>query len=423
MNFNEWKEYNLDELCLEITDGSHSSPKTVEQGYPMASVKDMEYSKINLETCRKISKEDYEKLVKGKCKPEINDVLIAKDGSYLKYVNVVKEDIDLVLLSSIAILRPDIGKIDPDFFKYYLVNPVISKRLEQGYVSGSVIRRIVLKDFKKFKIKIPDIIVQKRIARILLDLDKKIETNNEINKKLEEIAEAIFKQWFVDFEFPNEDGKPYKSSGGEMVESELGMIPKGWETKKMEEVCVRINSGGTPSRKKEEYYGGDIPWLKTKELLDNFIFNSEEYITEKGLKESSAKVFPRNTVLMAIYASPTVGKLGIASSDVTFNQAMCGMVTNENMLCYEYLYLFLLKERINLNNLASGSAQQNLSVTTIKNYTILVPNIELIKQFKNVISNAFIKIENNSLENIRLSNIRDSILPKLMSGEIRVPID
>lgn len=423
MSFNEWKEYNLDELCLEITDGSHSSPKTVEQGYSMASVKDMEYSKINLETCRKISKEDYEKLVKGKCKPEINDVLIAKDGSYLKYVNVVKEDIDLVLLSSIAILRPDIRKIDPDFFKYYLVNPIISQKLEQGYVSGSVIRRIVLKDFKKFKIRIPDIIVQKRIARILLDLDKKIEINNKINKKLEEMAQAIFKQWFVDFEFPNEDGKPYKSSGGEMVESELGMIPKGWETKKMEEVCVRINSGGTPSRKKEEYYGGDIPWLKTKELLDNFIFNSEEYITEKGLKESSAKVFPRNTVLMAIYASPTVGKLGIASSDVTFNQAMCGMVTNENMLCYEYLYLFLLKERINLNNLASGSAQQNLSVTTIKNYTILVPNIELIKQFKNVISNAFIKIENNSLENIRLSNIRDSILPKLMSGEIRVPMD
>lgn len=306
-------------------------------------------------------------------------------------------------------------------FMFYMMN--YKKNEIENIAGGSTFKEVSGKTVKEFKIPIPPLDEQKAIAKVLSDLDEKIETNNKINKKLEEMAQAIFKQWFVDFEFTNEDGKPYKSSGGEMVESELGIIPKGWETKKMEEVCVRINSGGTPSRKKEEYYGGDIPWLKTKELLDNFIFNSEEYITEKGLKESSAKVFPRNTVLMAIYASPTVGKLGIASSDVTFNQAMCGMVTNENMLCYEYLYLFLLKERINLNNLASGSAQQNLSVTTIKNYTILVPNIELIKQFKNVISNAFIKIENNSLENIRLSNIRDSILPKLMSGEIRVPMD
>lgn len=321
------------------------------------------------------------------------------------------------------VLREKLGITDNDFIYYLSISPEF-RNVAIKAMNGSSGRQRVQKDvLENSEFLLPPLDEQKAIAKILSDLDEKIETNNKINKKLEEMAQAIFKQWFIDFEFPNEDGKPYKSSGGEMVESELGMIPKGWETKKMEEVCVRINSGGTPSRKKEEYYGGDIPWLKTKELLDNFIFNSEEYITEKGLKESSAKVFPRNTVLMAIYASPTVGKLGIASSDVTFNQAMCGMVTNENMLCYEYLYLFLLKERINLNNLASGSAQQNLSVTTIKNYTILVPNIELIKQFKNVISNAFIKIENNSLENIRLSNIRDSILPKLMSGEIRVPID
>ena len=321
------------------------------------------------------------------------------------------------------VLREKLGITDNDFIYYLSISPEF-RNVAIKAMNGSSGRQRVQKDvLENSEFLLPPLDEQKAIAKILSDLDEKIETNNKINKKLEEMAQAIFKQWFIDFEFPNEDGKPYKSSGGEMVESELGMIPKGWETKKMEEGCVRINSGGTPSRKKEEYYGGDIPWLKTKELLDNFIFNSEEYITEKGLKESSAKVFPRNTVLMAIYASPTVGKLGIASSDVTFNQAMCGMVTNENMLCYEYLYLFLLKERINLNNLASGSAQQNLSVTTIKNYTILVPNIELIKQFKNVISNAFIKIENNSLENIRLSNIRDSILPKLMSGEIRVPID
>lgn len=399
MNFNEWKEYNLDELCLEITDGSHSSPKTVEQGYPMASVKDMEYSKINLETCRKISKEDYEKLVKGKCKPEINDVLIAKDGSYLKYVNVVKEDIDLVLLSSIAILRPDIGKIDPDFFKYYLVNPVISKRLEQGYVSGSVIRRIVLKDFKKFKIKIPDIIVQKRIARILLDLDKKIETNNEINKKLEEIAEAIFKQWFVDFEFPNEDGKPYKSSGGEMVESELGMIPNGWEVIEFMDI-MNISSGKRPTKKNNE---------KTSEFT----------IPLAGASSIMGYVKEYN------YDEPilVIGRVGTHGVVQRFNGKVWASDNTLVITSTYHEFTYQILNRIDYSALNRGSTQPLITQTDIKKQKIVKAKCELLNEYEKITGDIFNTINNNNKEIDKLVLLRDTLLPKLMSGEIRVPVE
>lgn len=417
MNFNEWKEYNLDELCLEITDGSHSSPKTVEQGYPMASVKDMEYSKINLETCRKISKEDYEKLVKGKCKLEINDVLIAKDGSYLKYVNVVKEDIDLVLLSSIAILRPDIRKIDPDFFKYYLVNPVISKRLEQGYVSGSVIRRIVLKDFKKFKIKIPDIIVQKRIARILLDLDKKIEINNKINKKLEEMAQAIFKQWFVDFEFPNEDGKPYKSSGGEMVESELGMIPKGWNSKSLLDIADYLNGLAMQKfRPKDDEKG--IPVLKIKELRQG---KSDENSDLCSLNIDPKYIIHDGDVIFSWSGSLLVdfwcgGKCGL-------NQHLFKVTSSKFEKWFYYLWTKYHLDKFARIAKDKATTMGHIKRADLSNSIVLVPN-EVIMNKANLILNPIIeKIIEARIEERKLSQLRDTLLPKLMSGEIRVPID
>lgn len=417
MNFNEWKEYNLDELCLEITDGSHSSPKTVEQGYPMASVKDMEYSKINLETCRKISKEDYEKLVKGKCKPEINDVLIAKDGSYLKYVNVVKEDIDLVLLSSIAILRPYIRKIDPDFFKYYLVNPVISKRLEQGYVSGSVIRRIVLKDFKKFKIKIPDIIVQKRIARILLDLDKKIEINNKINKKLEEMAQAIFKQWFVDFEFPNEDGKPYKSSGGEMVESELGMIPKGWNSKSLLDIADYLNGLAMQKfRPKDDEKG--IPVLKIKELRQG---KSDENSDLCSLNIDPKYIIHDGDVIFSWSGSLLVdfwcgGKCGL-------NQHLFKVTSSKFEKWFYYLWTKYHLDKFARIAKDKATTMGHIKRADLSNSIVLVPN-EVIMNKANLILNPIIeKIIEARIEERKLSQLRDTLLPKLMSGEIRVPID
>lgn len=302
-------------------------------------------------------------------------------------------------------------------YLYYLLKNYVDVITSKG--SGTVFSSVNKNDVETLKLPFAGDIEQKAIANILSSLDEKIELNNQMNKTLEEMAQALFKRWFVDFEFPNEDGEPYKSSGGEMVDSEFGMIPKGWEVKSIENICKRIGSGGTPSRKKGDYYGDEILWLKTKELSDSFVFDTEEKITLKGLNESSAKLFPKHTVMMAMYGA-TVGKLGIISKELSFNQATCGMVVDETMQCYEYLYLWLLKERENIISLATGSAQQNLSVGVIKAYPIIRPSLKQITDFKKVAKGIFEIVENNQEENRNLNSIRDTLLPKLMSGEIRV---
>lgn len=161
------KQYSIDELCIKVTDGSHFSPKSVSDGFFMPSVKDMETDGFNFTNCKMISKEDYDVLVKNGCKPQIGDVLVAKDGSMLKYVFSIKEDLDIVLLSSIAILRPNQNLIHPEYLVHYLRQESFRKKIIREYSTTGGVPRIVLKNFKKIVITIPSIDKQKEIVRIL----------------------------------------------------------------------------------------------------------------------------------------------------------------------------------------------------------------------------------------------------------------
>jgi len=168
-------------------------------------------------------------------------------------------------------------------------------------------------------------------------------------------------------------------------------------------------------------YNGSINWFSTKELQDNFIFESEKKITELGLKNSSAKFFPKNTVIMAIYAAPTVGRLGILAKESTFNQAAVGFAA-KNEIGYPFIFLLLKHLRDQLNGLANGAAQQNLNVGLVKNFKIIIPDQEILKNFNLIVESVFEKILNNSFQIQTLSAIRDTLLPKLMRGEVRVAV-
>ena len=421
MSFNQWKELKLEELCISITDGSHSSPKSVEKGYPMASVKDMNYFEINLDTCRKISEEDYSKLVKARCKPEKNDILIAKDGSYLKHVHIVKEEKEVVILSSIAILKPNIQKIYPEFLRYYLLSPMAKANLEAGYVSGSAIRRIVLKDFKRFPIYVPTLEEQKAIANTLSSLDEKIELNNQMNETLEEMAQALFKRWFVDFEFPNEEGKPYKSSGGEMVESELGMIPKGWNIEQIGKIS-EIQNGF--AFRADEYVGQGIPVLRTLNIKDgifentNIVFLPEEYKDSKYRKYIFEKF---DCALVMVGAG--IGKIGLILDNTKGglqNQNMWRFRSLNNAIPQLYLNFLVKQARDKSKNWGNGSAREFYRKDSFSKINVLVANYTLLKQFNELILPLYNKISENVVENEVLIQLRDSLLPKLMSGEIRV---
>jgi type I restriction enzyme, S subunit len=195
-----FEQRKLSELCTKITDGSHFSPKEVAEGFPMYSVKDMTQFGFSDTSVKRISEDDYHALVKADCVPRVNDVLIAKDGSVLKHVFSVNSEIKGALLSSIAILRPNLDYVDSDFLVYALQDPELRNEVLSNYVSGSGVPRIVLKDFKNIPIQAPPLETQKAISYLLKSLDRKIQANLAVSQSLENIAQAIFKSWFIDFD-------------------------------------------------------------------------------------------------------------------------------------------------------------------------------------------------------------------------------
>lgn len=234
--------------------------------------------------------------------------------------------------------------------------------------------------------------------------------NRRRNDNLEQQAKALYKSWFVDFE-------PFKDE--EFVDSELGMIPKGWSIGRIEDLTSRMASGGTPKSMNPEFYSGNICWFTTKELVDGFLIDSEKHISQSAIDNSAAKVFPKGSVLMAIYAAPTVGRLGILSCNAAFNQAAVALIPKTGIES-GYIYLTLYNERNNFNNLSSGAAQQNLNVGLVKNYPTCIPSQEVLNNFNTKISPIFMNIERNQIEIFNLTRLRDTLLPKLMSGELKI---
>lgn len=407
----EWKEVRLGDVCTKITDGSHFSPKAQTEGYPMLSVKDMREYDFDFSNCKKISYEDYLKMERDGCVPQIGDVLVAKDGSYLKEIFICKEQREIALLSSIAIFRPNSQLIDSRFLCYCLKSPRVYNYISLNCVSGSALPRIILKDFKGVNIKVSSLDDQRRIASILSSLDRKIELNNKINADLEEMAQAIFKNWFVDFE-PFKDGK--------FVDSELGMIPEGWKVGRLDEIADVVG-GSTPSKAKPEYYTQKgIAWLTPKDLSNHpavYTSRGEIDITEEGYNSTSTKLMPKGTILFTSRAP--IGYISIAQNDICTNQGFKSLVPKKAGTCF--LYCFLKYVTPVIENKSTGSTFKEASGSLMKSLQVIMPEQKVFEDFEPIVSPLFARIESLEKENSRLSLLRDTLLPRLMSGEIEVP--
>jgi type I restriction enzyme S subunit len=314
-------------------------------------------------------------------------------------------------------LRPNNNyQIVPEYVGYYLRSSKFRKEVT-AMSSASTRASLNNEMIGRLKIVLPSQEEQKRIADVLSCLDAKIENLKRQNETLEKIAQTLFKHWFIDFEFPNADDKPYKSSGEVMVPSELGDIPKSWRVGNLGDI-YKTTSGGTPSRTEPQYYfQGTIPWIKSKELYSTIVLDTEEKITDLGFKNSSAKLLPKNSILVAMYGA-TVGQVSILGVEATCNQAICAILEQEYSNFFAYLFLNLKKKE--WSGMAIGSAQQNLSQVLILKIKLIIPSIELVKYFHGLVSPIFQKILLNETQIQTLTKIRHSLLPKLMSGQIRV---
>jgi len=257
---------------------------------------------------------------------------------------------------------------------------------------------------------IPDILLlaQQKIADVLSAYDDLIENNNRRIELLEKASQNLYKEWFVRFRFPN-----YKNSRFE------NGLPQGWEFVKLKDY-YKTTSGGTPSRKNENYYiNGKYNWIKTGELNDRFIISTDEKITEEAIKWSSAKLIDINSLIMAMYGA-TIGKLGFTIEESTCNQACCVFNPKYIDLSNEYLYFWLKTNREYIINISFGAAQQNLSQELINNLKILKPDNYIVELFDKLIKPIFeeIKILQTQINN--LIKQRDLLLPRLMSGKLEV---
>ena len=290
---------------------------------------------------------------------------------------------------------------------------------------GSVYTNISKSKFENIVIPIPPLSEQRAIAKILSDLDAKIELNQKMNKTLEEIGQALFKHWFVDFEFPNEEGKPYKSSGGEMVyNEELGKeIPKVWEVSNIGKELKTI-LGGTPSRERKEYWiNGNIPWINSGEINKFPIIDATEYITPDALKNSATQLMPKRTVVLPFVIS--INKqisISILGTEVCGNQSVLGIVEKQG-LPSEYIYYWVEHMKKDIYSWATGGAQQHINKTNVDKTKILIPSKDVMQNYSRIVRQIFDLVIKNSLEVKTLSQIRDVLLPKLMSGKIRVPLE
>ena len=265
-------------------------------------------------------------------------------------------------------------------------------------------------------IPVPSITKQREIVKEYNVIQNRIALNQQLIQKLEETAQAIYRAWFVEFEFPDEKGKPYKSNGGEMVWNEEleKEIPIGWENITVKDFCIDMKSGGTPSRINSEYWNSnDVPWLKTGEIKNNIILSTEEYTSYEGLKNSSAKLLPKDTVLMSMYGV-NAGEIGILKFEASTNQACCGMIC-KNQIHSAYLYFHLLHNQEFIASQSIGGAQENLSKDYVEKIPILKP-VDVILEMKGL----KIIIDNKEVltkQIQKLTELKDLLLSKLATIE------
>ncbi len=345
------------------------------------------------------------------------------------FIRDLPEDKTLITDSHILILRIKDFYL-AESFSYALYK---EEALIQSFMDGST-GQGELDKVRLFNVqfRLPEKRNRKHICDFLGYLNEKIEINNKINKELEAIAKSIYDYWFVQYDFPTSKeyaasigkpelaGKPYKTSKGEMVYNEQirREIPQGWEDKELKDFA-KTGSGGTPLKSKKEYYlNGNIPWINSGEVNEPFIVSARKFLTEEGLKNSSAKICDKGTILMAMYGA-TAGKVSFMDLEACTNQAICTINPQDDRLrtflkfALEDMYEYLI-------NLSSGSARDNLSQDKIKNLSFVIPEDNIIEKYDQLVNPMMLKILINLKQNHELGGLRDCLLPMLMNGQVTI---
>lgn len=400
----EWKEVTLGEIGTIVGGATPSTKNTsfYDGNIPWLTPKDLSVNsnKYILRGERNITEAGFKSC---SCKMLPKGSVLFSSRAPIGYVAIAAND--MCTNQGFKSVIPN-EETDGEFL-YYLLKYNKDNIASQG--SGTTFAEVSGKTMKEIEVVVPkEKEDQRRIASILSSLDRKIELNNKINADLEEMAQAIFKNWFVDFE-PFKDGK--------FVDSELGMIPEGWKVGRLTDV-IKLMPGGTPKTTEPLYWdNGTIPFFSPKDVNGVYCFATEKHITEAGLNKCSSNLYPKDTIF--ITCRGTVGKVCLVACDMAMNQSNYAIKAIDG---YSQYYVFFLVKSV-VERLIKKSNGAVFSAITSKDFDeeILIPSQKAVEDFTNVIDGFFRRIFAIGTENSRLSLLRDTLLPRLMSGELEVP--
>lgn len=401
----EWKEVRLGDVCTRVCSGG--TPKSTNLSYyggeiPWLNTKEIDFNRI-YSTEKTITDSGLNNSSAKWIVP--NTITVAMYGATAGKSCIVK--VPMTTNQACCNLAINDKVADYEFVYYSLKNDYTTLA---SLANGGAQQNLNAQIIKDYVLKMPSLADQRRIASILSSLDRKIELNNKINANLEEMAQAIFKNWFVDFE-PFKDGK--------FVDSELGMIPEGWKVGTLGDMGT-IVCGKTPSKANSNYYGGDIPFIKIPDMHGNvFVESSEDRLTEQGSLSQIKKLIPPYSLMVSCIA--TVGLVSINTKPSHTNQQINTIIPHNKSALF-YLYQYIKNNEELLKNMGrGGTTTLNVNTKSFSNIRLFIPSDIALLQFHQIVEGLFKKIELNMQESRTLSLLRDTLLPRLMSGELEVP--
>ena len=452
-----WPRVRVSDVCELIVDCVNKTAPVspVPTPYKMIRTPNIKNGRVSTDDCRCVDADTFAKWTR-RATVERNDVLLTREAP-LGEVGIVNSSEQLFLGQRIMQYRADQSKLDPHFLLYSFLSPDLQHQFSMHEGSGSVVSHIRVGDCSKFELNLPPLAMQKRISEILRNLDNKITLNRQINQTLEQMAQTLFKSWFVDFDpvidnaldagffeqdWPIPDELQHRAEARKAVresegfkplpddvrqlfpdafeESELGWVPKGWMVSTAGDEFT-VKGGSTPSTKNAEFWeGGDIHWTSPKDLsgkAEKILLDTDRKITATGLSKITSGLLPPETVLMSSRAP--VGYLAMTKIPVAINQGYIA-ITECKSLTQEFALYWLDSKIEMIKSISGGTTFAEISKKTFRTIPIVVPSAQSVNAYSETVALYLSKISTNVEECSALSALRDSLLPKLISGELEL---
>ena len=378
-----YKEYVMEDALEALIDYRGKTPKKSNSGIPTLSAKSVKNNQINYSECYYISPDEYKRfMVRGF--PKKGDILLTTEAPLGMVARLDRDDV--AIAQRLLTLRGKKDVLDNDYLLYLLQSPY-GQGLLKAKETGTTVTGIKQAEFRKIIVKLPDIEIQQKIGSILRSIDDKISINQKINDNLQQQAAAIFANFY------------------DRAETEVGFTE-----------IIQILSGGTPKTGESSYWNGNVPFFTPKDVGSPYTLTTEKTITEEGLSHCNSRLYPVNTVFVT--ARGTVGKVGLPGIPMAMNQSCYALVGKDTHQLLVYFYTLKAVDR--LKHKASGAVFDAITTRDFESEIIMKLSDDDAKDFLDVAEPIYQAVLSNSIENLRLAALRDSLLPKLMSGEIDV---